>query len=526
MSLLRRGVLRLLAGLPLFLAAGAVWAADGEQVLKTVCAGCHAALPNGGLARIDEMRKTPEGWEMTVTRMQVAHGVALSDDDKAAVIKLLADRAGLAPSETTPYRAFLEHRPDAKDAPPTQELAEVCSRCHSFARVGLQHRDTAEWVKHANFHLGQYPSAEYSDKGRDREWWRIASTEIPPKLGELLPLVTPAWTDWQKRPHPALAGTWRVVGHTPGRGDYQGRMVLSAGSAADSYSATLDLTYRDGKRESGKGAVVLYTGYEWRGQFTVGKDTIRQVLALGEDGAATGRWFDAERDERGGDLSAVLEQPGAARVLAVSPGHLRAGETAEIEIDGIGLSGFPSLGDGVTAEVLANAPDRMVVRATAAATAGDGLRTVQVGGARLEGGLAVYHKIDEVRITPGDAIARLGGNGPFPAVAAQFEAVGYLAAANGDPAKAIRIGVFPAQWSVAGFDAVAEQLKDAHFAGTITPTGEFEPAGAGPNKERHFGTNNAGNLKVTGTVSDGGQTVAGSAHLVVTVERWIKPEIL
>jgi quinohemoprotein amine dehydrogenase len=51
------------------------------------------------------------------------------------------------------------------------------------------------------------------------------------------------------------------------------------------------------------------------------------------------------------------------------------------------------------------------------------------------------------------------------------------------------------------------------------------PAGAGPNPERRYGTNNAGELEVTATVSDGAARVKGSARLIVTVQRWNDPPI-
>ena len=45
----------------------------------------------------------------------------------------------------------------------------LCARCHSYARVALQRRDAAEWLKLVHFHLGQYPTTEYQAGGRDRE---------------------------------------------------------------------------------------------------------------------------------------------------------------------------------------------------------------------------------------------------------------------------------------------------------------------------------------------------------------------
>ena len=68
-------------------------------------------------------------------------------------------------------------------------------------------------------------------------------------------------------------------------------------------------------------------------------------------------------------------------------------------------------------------------------------------------------------------------------------------------------------------------LDDAAFAGRMQGNGLFLPAEAGPNPERPFDTNNAGNLKVIATVEDGGQTVTGEGQLLVTVQRWNDPPI-
>lgn len=508
--------------------AGAARAADpGETVLKNTCSACHAPLPAGGYVRIAEERKTPEGWQITLDRMETVHGVALNDRDKSAVLKYLSDRYGLAPSETAPYRAFLERVSSVQDVIPNRFLGEMCARCHSFARVGLERRDTTEWLKLAHFHLGQYPSTEYSEKGRDREWWKLASTVVPPMLGKMFPFKTPAWTAWQRRKDEDLAGIWRIAGHTPGRGDYQGHMILE-GTSADRYAATLSLTYRDGATLSGSGQSVVYTGYEWRATFTLGKDTVEQVLEFGRDGGMTGRWFEAARNERGGTMTAYRVTARSGRIMQVSRPYLRAGETADIEIDGVGLSGTPQLGAGVKiVRIVSHSPERIVLRATADANAADGPRTVSVGSVHAPDAFVVYRKIGFVKVTPSDTIARVGGNGgPLPPVAAQFEAVGFLAPAGGGTFKAVRIGVFPAQWSVSGYDKEAKERGDARFTGNIDANGEFEPAGAGPNPKRKFSGNNVGSLKVTATVSDGGQTVSGDAHLIVTVQRWITQPIL
>ena len=69
-------------------------------------------------------------------------------------------------------------------------------------------------------------------------------------------------------------------------------------------------------------------------------------------------------------------------------------------------------------------------------------------------------------------------------------------------------------------------MKDTDYSGSIdAASGLFIPAGAGPNPDRTFSTNNAGDLIVKASVTDGGNTVEGSAHLIVTVQRWNDPPI-
>ena len=46
------------------------------------------------------------------------------------------------------------------------------------------------------------------------------------------------------------------------------------------------------------------------------------------------------------------------------------------------------------------------------------------------------------------------------------------------------------------FDEAAAEMKDAQYAGTIGPTGIFQPGDAGPNPERPMSANNVGDLNV------------------------------
>jgi quinohemoprotein amine dehydrogenase len=81
--------------------------------------------------------------------------------------------------------------------------------------------------------------------------------------------------------------------------------------------------------------------------------------------------------------------------------------------------------------------------------------------------------------------------------------------------------VLPAAWSVANHNEVAELMEDAKFAGQIDDSGIFMPAVAGPNPERPFSTNNAGDLKIIAEAA--GQMA--EAQLIVTVQRFVDPPI-
>jgi quinohemoprotein amine dehydrogenase len=502
-------------------------AADAPELLQTRCGACHRHLDGGRLNRISDQRKSAEGWSMTIARMERLHHLSVSDEERRTMVKYLADTQGLAPEETRGFRYALERRSDVVEAPPDEELAVVCGRCHSYAQVALQRRPAEEWLKLAHFHLGQWPTLEYQSRGRDRNWWEIASTRAPERLAALYPLSTEAWTRWRGHEKADLSGSWRVVGHRPGKGDYEGRMSVTR-SAPDEYAVELEVRYADGTKVSGKGSAVVYTGYEWRGSLELGGESVSEVLALSEDGnELSGRWFLVDNDSLGADLRAVREG-GEPRILAVEPSFLRRGAETEVSVYGVGLAGDVSLGDGVEIERREATPDtvRVLARATRGAAAGQ--REVAVGKAHARGLFAVYEKIGFVRVEPPYAIARVGGGGGAKApVPVQFDAIAYLEGPDGKGGTDddVRLGVVKARWSVVDFDEAAAKLKDAKYAGKMNLGGLFTPAEAGPNPQRPYHTNNAGDLTVRAAVADGGRTVQGTAHLVVTLQRWVDPPL-
>lgn len=489
-------------------------AQDGPALLAQNCSGCHSETDTG-LSRIDGQRKSPEGWLMTIVRMRIAHGLQITSEDQAALVHYLADTQGLAPSEAEPFRYALEKDPahvEAADEP----LASMCARCHTAARVGLQRRTAEEWSLHMDFHVGQFPTIEYQALGRDREWFRIAKDEIAPLLAETYPLETDAWTAWQAAEKADVAGDWVVLTDLPGSGAAYG--VLSVSGDSSPYAISGALTLADGSSAQVGGQMNLYTGYEWRANLTVGGESYRQVLAVSEDGTAlTGRQFKRDDDSLGGTLTGARVGGGTA-LLGVVP-EATAGQDVVAQVVGTGLGGLQAEGqNGLADQITENAAGASVHLAGQGAlftfSAGDDTATA-----------ALYDSVDRVTVEPEFTISRVGGGSPEgpAAVPALFKAIGWASGPDGQPGTEddVRLGVIDASWSIENANETAEAMKDATYAGNIGADGIFMPAVAGPNPERAFSTNNAGELKVVAEAA--GQK--GEAHMIVTVQRFIDPPI-
>ena len=501
---------------------------DGAQRVKTYCGACHLPDRQGVLARIGDERKTPEGWVMTIFRMQNLHGLRLPATARDTIVRYLADTQGLAPSEAAPARFALERRPNVPDLRLPGDLQRMCARCHSAARIALERRTTADWLKNANWHLAEFPTIEYQEGARDRHWWREASTQVPGELGRLFPLHSAAWTAWQHHAPIDLAGRWLVRGDEPGRGAYWGRAEIRR-TAADEYRTTYQLQFADGKPLDGHSHAIVYTGYEWRGTATLGDRAVHEVFAASPDGQRlAGRWFLADHAEIGADWDAV-RAGSAPRIVLVSPRAIRAGTSARVTIFGEHLRGPIDLGAGLRVRVIHRDPGSLSLQVDAAPHATPGERSVRVGGASAPDALAVYDRVDRLEVTPAFAIARLGG-GKIDPVAAQFQvdAIEELPGRAGKPI-ALHLGALPVAWSIAPFDAQAARDRDVDFAGRIDSRGRFLPAGAGPDPKRKYHADNTGDLDVVATLAAGAAgrptPVVGKAHLVVTVQRWNTPPI-
>ncbi|MDX2423462.1 MAG: quinohemoprotein amine dehydrogenase subunit alpha [Amphritea sp.] len=516
--------------LGLMLPTGAVQAADAEAIIQTKCVACHTQEKAEPLqmSRMSHQRKTPEGWLMTIARMQVMHGLEVTDDERRTLVKYFADKQGLAPEETEGSRYAMERRLNTMESFESTNFEQMCARCHSGARVQLQRRPAAEWTHLVNFHLGQWPSLEYQAQARDRDWMGLAFNEMVPELASNFPLQSTSWDNWQKVNKIPVSGRWSFSAHMASKGDMRGVMTITGGKG-DQYKVSIDGEYADGSALQGSGTAIVYTGYEWRANLTVDGVKMRQVFALSADGdELTGRMFEAVHDEAGMDFSAV-RSGSAPTMLSVQPEYIRAGSTEVLTLVGTGLGKQISLGEGLSVvNEIYRDDNKVVLQVTANTSATPGIREVSAGKAN-GASLNVYNKVDRVKVVPDFAVARVGGNGgSTPKYNAYFQAEAWMNGADGQPGTAddMRIGYLPAKWHVEAFNEQAEADRDVHFAGKMNAkTGVFTTAAAGPNPERRMSTNNAGNLKVIAEVMDGDKALNAEGQMIVTVQRWNNPPL-
>lgn len=507
---------------------------SGRTVVETKCSLCHFQK-NGMRSRISFQRKTPEGWEMTVTRMQIVNGLQITPEEKKAVIKYLSNEYGLAPEEVKDYQYLLERKDwIVEKLPESLSLVKtVCTRCHSFARTALQRRTLEDWLLHMDFHVAAFPTIEYQAGGRNIDWYGEAK-KVAEILAKEFPFESEAWTKWKNKPNkPDPQGKWRVIGYQPGVGSYQG-MVEITRTGEDQYKETFTVEYENGTKLSGTGVGTLYTGFQWRGSVKLDNGSkAREVHFLSEDGnTLSGRWFLPDHNEIGGEDIAYRIGSGS-KVLAMSPKAIKTSQgTITLKVFGVDLPQNLqvkdiSLGEGLTVTKINQADDQtLVLEVTVDEKAPIGKRDVIVGQVTGPELLRVYNKVDYIKIVPDFAIARLGGT-TTPKQLQQFEAVAF---SNGpDGAKGteddLDLGLVKAKWEVKEFFRTFDE-EDVKYMGSIDQNGLYTPGEEGPNPERPFETNNAGDAWVVATYQpEGARPLMARAFLIVTLPRWNKPPL-
>ena len=526
-----------------------------DATVQKACGSCHKPDDKGQLSRISFQRNTPEGWQDQIQRMVALNGLNIEPATARQVVKYLSNNLGLAPEEAKPAAWEAERRLIDFKYTANADAESTCNKCHSLGRVISQRRTKGEWDLLIAMHRGWYPLVDNQAFRRSGPPPRDTATDgrLPDNrhpfekavdhLSKTFPLKTPEWTAWSANMRPArLDGTWALSGWELGKGAIYGRVTITVDpSSPDEF--TTSATYRvarTGETISRTGRSIVYTGFQWRGRSSTQTpdSAIREVMTVDRNWRSMeGRWFTGGYDEIGIDVK--LERVGAeTRVLGTDRTALRQGASAqELKIYGTNLSSTlrpadVDLGPGISvSRVVSATPDVATVAVDVTAAAVVGARDLFVAGASRQKALAVYDKIDTVKVKPDWAMARVGGN-TFPKMLAQFEAWGYSNGADGKPDSPddIELGMVDAAWSMEEYAATYND-DDIKFVGTLNEaTGRFTPNIEGPNPARVGSRNNIGDVwvvaKVLGDAKDGkpAATLKARAHLLVTVPLYMRFE--
>ncbi len=540
-----------------------------DPLVISRCGTCHTKDAKGNLTRISWERTTPEGWEEAIKRMVRLNGLTITPSEARAVVKYLATYHGLAPEEAKPVMYMPEHRL-VDETIANNTVHDTCANCHALGRALSWRRTKADWRLLANMHSFLYAQADnifrrgsgaFPDVHGPRVLRADAPEPVTPQrepvdiaidyLAKAAPLHTTEWAAWRSRMRaPKLAGRWLVSANLLGHGRYYGEMVIDAGSADDEFTTRIKLTsVKDGSTITRTGSGLVYAGYSWRGRSTgaakasaapgdIPADMREAIWFNPNQLEGQGRWYWGAYQEFGFDVK-LLRASADPSVIGVDITSLKTGSTgAKVRLIG---DHFPAkvapsdldFGTGVTVtRIVSNSPEQIVAEVNVAADAVGGKRDVAFGRSVLPSAIAVYDRVDYIKVTPEAGLAHLGSD-VHPKGYQQFEAIAYNRGADGKAHTAddVELGPIDVDWSEEEFQAVYGD-DDKGFVGHLSPTALFTPASDGPNPERKFMRNNYGDVWVVATSKTekekDGRPMTGKAYLVVTVPtyiKWDQPEV-
>jgi quinohemoprotein amine dehydrogenase len=266
---------------------------------------------------------------------------------------------------------------------------------------------------------------------------------------------------------------------------------------------------------------------------------MRETLWISPDQLwAEGRWFWGEYQEFGVDVK-LVRATADARLIGVDHAMLKTGsQTSRIRLIGDNLPAQVAaadldFGSGVAVRrIVSHNAGEIVAEVDVDSNALPGKRDVAFRRSVVESAIAVYDRIDYIKVLPEASIAHLGSD-VHPKGYEQFEAVAYQRGADGKlhTADDVELGPIDVTWSVEEYLSVYGD-DDKDFVGTLGPAGLFTPALDGPNPKRKFSRNNYGDVWVVATAKSekdkDGNPLAGRSYLVVTVPtyiRWDQPEV-
>jgi quinohemoprotein amine dehydrogenase len=526
LSSLRYLALLFLAGI-----AAAQSSEDGIPVTHPLviakCGTCHATDEHGNMQRISWSRTTPEGWQGVLKDMIVMDGLTITPEEARPIVKYLSTAHGLSPEESKPVMFDAERRVREETNIPTDTLRDACGKCHTFARALSWRRSPGEWKQFADSHAARYQVRP------NRE------AEAVTFLTKAAPLHDAEWDAWSARTAAApLTGRWLVTAAIPGRGQYYGEMQVDSTSfdksSEDEFTTSVSLTsVKDGSKLLRTGRSVVYGGTAWRGRSAGGSPAspddpaseAREVLWISADhSTAEGRWFWGQYQEFGFDVKLTRPRAGPAPQLVDRP-SLKVGSRAN-RVRVIGQN-FPArltpadltMGSGVTVRtIVSSSPQQIVAEVDVASGTQPGKRDVTLRGSSsaLSGAIAIYDRIDYLKVTPESAMAAFG-DPAHPKGFQQFEAIGYQ---RGPDQKLhtdddVELGPVDVTWTLEVFHA--PEGSSSEFVGKMSLSGLLSPSNTNP--KANFDTWVVATAK--NEKGANGEPLAGKAYVVVTVPTYV-----
>jgi quinohemoprotein amine dehydrogenase len=495
-----------------------------DPLVIAKCGQCHPADSQRIMPYVSWERTTPEGWQDVLKRMILGKGLKVSPEEARSIVRYLSDSHGLAPEEAKPVLYEAERRMHEEIDIPNADLHKACETCHSLARALSWRRSPEDWKDVAKLHTTRYNAPA-----------NPATDEAVAYLSNTAPLDTPEWAAWSARDHtPDLTGRWLVVATIRGRGKYFGEMEIAPGSAPGELATRVTLQsvksgFKDGPTLKRTGIGIVYGGYAWRGR-SKGTETagsapddleseMRETLWIAPDQTkAEGRWFWGQYQEFGFDV--VLERPAAGgTLLALDRSSLKTGSRDNrVRLIGDRLPGGIrppdlSLGPGVTVRrIVSSSPQEVEAEVDVAANAAPGKRDVSLRGRVFPNALAVYDRIDYVKVMPESALAAFGDRQRARGYQ-QFEAIGYQRGADGKPHTDDDVELGPidaASWSLQVF--YEKEGGNFDYVGKVSDTGFFTPNAISPQNNFDVWV-----IATTKETDSNGSPLVGKAYLVVTV---------
>lgn len=485
-----------------------------DSLVWKKCTGCHEPV-NGKVARVEEIRTTPEEWTVIIDRMSRLHGMDLTKKEMDTLLKELCSTQILSPSELDKVSYLnLLNNPQTMESPAGAEQEKMfttCVRCHSAGKIDSYRMNPASWTKVRDLHLYLYPTTVY--QMREMRW-------VPEADAVLANLAKshPYGQSW-KAPEQQPSGEWLIVGYEPGKGNYQGKASITA-LGNDEYTVQGNLSFSDGTSESFRGEATLYGGYALRtrtahnGQKTLGAFSFTEGIIKGEHHfpapdfrTSASTWYPAD---------------GKPQLLKVSPGFMLKGEKTKLVLEGIKLPDVKA-GDikfsGGSVKVLSVRRIGPAALEVVAVSSESGLANASVGIQGLNTVPVVLAKqIDFIGITPEMGRARLAAGKAFPAEGVQFDAIAYARKGKSKkPQDAVRLGPVPATFKLTAL-VKRPNDDDLQWMGMISPAGKYLPFGnIGAIETRSQHVEATGLASVEATYKRGSSKYLAKAKMVVTL---------